>query len=332
MYQLGPDPMPEQPDTGAAPDRSASDAPAVATAGESTNDRVPARAFVTELAHAMQAAAEHQREATNAEVEAITSAHLERVRARAVAEAEELRRKAQQDIDAINAWQEAEAERIRAEAVRRIVVRGEELDGHLVRHAALIDSEVDQIAGVVADYQLRLSDYFDRLTAESNPGVIARLADQMPEPPDLARVGGDARATALAAVAAEGDAASSPETPGTDLVPVMDPAATPAASGPTDAGVAGDAEPGGANDRNGTNGTNGANGANGDGREHLNPAIRLLRSITTHGAPPTEAKAGGAVDAADEATNGATDGTSPATAGGEVIGDAVPEAVEARSE
>ena len=54
----------------------------------------------------------------------MTRAHLERVRVRAAAEAEELRRMAQADIDEINAWQEAEAVRLREEAARRIVARG----------------------------------------------------------------------------------------------------------------------------------------------------------------------------------------------------------------
>jgi F0F1-type ATP synthase membrane subunit b/b' len=325
MYQLGSDPVPAQPVDEGAPDGSTADSPAVATAGPATIANVPSRPFVTELAHAMQAAAEHQREATNAELEAVTSAHLERVRARAAAEAEELRRMARQDIDAIKAWQEAEAERIRAEAAQRIVVRGEELDGHLIRHAALVDTEVGQIEGVVADYQLKLSDYFDRLTTEPNPGVIARLADQLPEPPDLVKVGGDARAEALAAVAAERDVVN-PEAQGPDLVPVMDPAAmTPA--DPVDASAGGETD-GGASDANGTV------PSNGDGQERISPAIRLLRSIATFGAPATEAHASGTTTAAtngssNDVSNGATNGTSADNLGAEAAGEVAPKAVEA---
>ncbi len=311
MYQLGSDPVPAHPVDEGAPDGSTANSPAVATAGPATIANVPARPFVTELAHAMQAAAEHQREATNAELEAVTSAHLERVRARAAAEAEELRRMARQDIDAIKAWQEAEAERIRAEAAQRIVVRGQELDGHLVRHAALVDSEVGQIEGVVADYQLKLSDYFDRLTTEPNPGVIARLADQLPEPPDLAKVGGDARAEALAAVAAERDVVD-PEAQGPDLVPVMDPA------------VASEDDP------------NGTNASNGEGPERISPAVRLLRSIATFRAPATEAHAPGTTaDATNGSTNGSTNGTSADGVVAGVAAEVAPEiveAVEAKSE
>lgn len=271
MYQSEQDPVP-----GAA---SPTEAPTTVTTADPVSTEAapmsaPARGFITELAHAMQAAAEHQREATNSEVEAMTNAHLERVRSRAAAEAEELRRLAQQDIASITAWQEAEADRIREEAARRIVARGEELDGYLVRHAALIDTEVDQIEGVVADYQLQLDDYFDRLTTESDPGVIAKLADAMPEPPDLGRVGGEARAAALAAVVAEGDATPfSPNAPGPELVPVMAADATTPSDG---------------NGANG-NGSHG-NGSNGSTGESVNPAIRLLRSIATLAVPPAEAK------------------------------------------
>lgn len=203
------------------------------------------RSFLTELTHAMQAAAEHQREATDAEVEAMTNAHLERVRTRAMAEADELRRTAQADVDEVHAWQRAEADRIRAEAERRIVVRGQELDGFLVRHGAIIDGEVEHIEGAVQAYRQRLRDYFDQLTTESSPAAIARLADELPEPPDLAKVGVEARVQAVAALAAES---------GSD--------------GETAA--------------HGNDGSNGS-GTNGSG-EHLNPAARLLRSLATLGA------------------------------------------------
>ena len=280
MYRSSSDPVPA---TG-APTAAGTDPAAAPNLSE------PARGFLIELTHAMQAAAEHQREATNAEVESMTAAHLERVRARAAAEAEELRRMAQTDIDGIHAWQRAEADRIRDEAERRIVARGEELDSYLVRHAAIIDGEVEQIEGAVASYQLRLDEYFDQLTTESSPAAIARLADEIPEPPDLAKVAGAARAQAVAAIAAEDDDAGfSPTESGPGLVPVMAP-------------------------KDGSNGKD-ANGPNGS-TDHSNPAIRLLRSIATLATPPVETKAaGGAATATVEApvaTDAAPDGDTEA--------------------
>lgn len=211
----------------------------------------------------------------------MTDAHLERVRTRAAAEAEELRRMAQADIDEIHAWQEAEAVRLREEAARRILARGQELDSYLMRHAAMVDGEVDQIEGAVSAYQTRLDLYFDRLTTEASPSEIARLADEIPEPPDLSKVGGEARAKIVAAIVAEGDdSAFSPTGAGPELVPVMAPA-------------------NGANGANGnSNGANGSTeGTNGSNGEHSNPAIRLLRSLATLAAPVETKPAGDAVTA-----------------------------------
>jgi hypothetical protein len=275
MYRSTSDPEP-----GAASSAVANDAE------NGSNLSAPARGFIADLTHAMQAAAEHQREATNTEVEAMTAAHLERVRVRAAAEAEELRRMAQDDIDEIHAWQEAEAIRLREEAARRIVARGEELDSYLVRHAAIIDSEVEQIEGAVANYQLKLDDYFGQITAEPNPSEIARLADELPDPPDLGKVGGEARAQALAAVQAADEEAFSPTAPGPELVPVMAPTAS-------------------------SNGGNGANAANGTdsaaAEEHTNPAMRLLRSIATLAANPADAKPAGAVAVAEKPADAAAE-------------------------
>ena len=155
----------------------------------------------------MQAAAERERERMSTEVDGVAVAHVEKVRTRGTAEAEELRKLAEDDITGIHAWTKAETARIREEAERRIGVRREELDGYLVRHTALIDGEVGQIDGAVEDYHRQLDAFFDRLSAETNPAEFARLADDLPEPPDLARVGADARAAAVAELAREEDAA-----------------------------------------------------------------------------------------------------------------------------
>ena len=62
--------------------------------------------------HAMQGAAERERERITAEVDGVTEAHVEKVRLRAAAEAEELRRLAEDDIDGIHAWTKEETIRI----------------------------------------------------------------------------------------------------------------------------------------------------------------------------------------------------------------------------
>jgi len=216
------------------------------------------RGFLNELSQAMQAAAERERERMSTEVDGVAEAHVDKVRTRGAAEAEELRKLAEDDITGIHAWTKAETARIREEAERRIGVRRHELDTYLVRHTALIDGEVGQIGSAVEDYHHHLDAFFDRLSAESNPAEFARLADDLPEPPDLARVGADARAAAVAELAREEDVeepidlgaggpgpagdggsqqlgAFDPGARGPELVPVMDDAAgTPDASAETE--------------------------------------------------------------------------------------------------
>jgi hypothetical protein len=282
MYQSAPDPIPP-----------ASSPIAVDEHETAESDLgVPARGFLAELTLAMQAVAENQREATASEVEAMTRAHLERVRARAAAEAAELRRMSDGDIDGIRSWQQAEAMRIQEEADRRIQERGAELDSYLMRHAAIVDGEVGHIESAVATYQTSLDEYFDRLTTETSPTEIARLADEIPDPPDLGKVASDARVQAVATLAAESDVAADAGPPrGPTLVPVMASAdeiaeATAGAStGPTwsrhevlsdDAATAdgaGDAPI-----------AVGAAAADGAVQDHTNPAIRILRSIASIGA------------------------------------------------
>jgi hypothetical protein len=164
------------------------------------------RGFLDELAQAMQATAERERERMSAEVDVIADAHVEKVRTRGASEAEELRKLAEDDIAGIHAWNKAETVRIREEAERRIGVRREELDSYLIRHTALIDGEVGHIGGAVEDYHHELDAFFSRLSAQADPAEFARLADDLPEPPDLAKVGSDARAAAVAELAREEDA------------------------------------------------------------------------------------------------------------------------------
>ncbi len=189
---------------------------AVADPAVSPDAPKSSRGFLKELAQAMQATAERERARMSTEVDNAAEAHVEKVRTRAAAEAEELRRLAEDDITGIHAWTREETARIHEEAERRIGVRREELDSYLVRHTALIDDEVGQIGGAVADYHRDLDAFFDRLGAETDPAEFARLADVLPEPPDLAKVGGEARAAAVAELAREEDTPRSIEVGGDD--------------------------------------------------------------------------------------------------------------------
>ena len=266
--------QPEQPnvsesnDSTVAVDEQPAAAPEAATEAPHTNGTGrpdPTRGFLTELTHVMRGAAERERERISAEVDAATEAHVEKIRGRAATEAAELRRLAEEDIDGIHAWSKEEMVRIREETEQRIGTRREELQSYLIRHAAIIDGEVGHVEGAVREYRSELDRFFERLVAESDPASFARMADEMPDPPDLARVGGSARAEAMVALAEEADASDAavadavasvevngpvsmstpfhPEQPGPELVPVMGDANGMANGSATMPDGAGSAEP-----------------------------------------------------------------------------------------
>lgn len=209
-------------------------APATASTPHGRPD--PRPSFLAELAQAMQAAAGHERDRIAATVADDAAAHIGRVKSRAAAETDELRRLAEEDVQGIAAWEEAEIERVRATAARRTEARRDRLERYLGRHAAIIDMEIDGVNGAVEGYRKSLDGFFDRLAGSSDPGEIAALASSLPEPPDLDAVRAESRTAAIARFAeedaAEGgddepDAPAGPdaggEAPG--MVGVMDPAA-----------------------------------------------------------------------------------------------------------
>jgi hypothetical protein len=205
---------------------------------------VAPRGFLSALTDAMRGVAERERERASADVDAAAAAHLEKVRERATAEAAELERLAEEDIDGIRGWAADETARIQAELEHRVASRRDELQSHLARHGEIIDGEVGHLERAVDDYRNELATFFDRLVRESDPTTFARAADEMPALPDLRKVGGAARADAVAVLVKEEHAsdeavaeavasievehqrsgsehAFDPKEPGPDLVPVM---------------------------------------------------------------------------------------------------------------
>lgn len=307
MDQSEPETVPESSDSTVAVDEQAATSPEAAP--ESTTDAAPtngrpdpARGFLAELAHAMRGAAERERERISGEVDASAEAHVEKVRARAATEAAELRRLAEEDIDGIHAWSKEETIRIQQETERRIGTRREELQGYLVRHAAIIDGEVDHIEGAVRQYRAELDRFFAQMASEADPSGLARVADEMPAPPDLGKVGNAARTQAVAALAEERDAADAgvadavasaevnggtnafhPEQPGPELVPVMGEAnGTMNATAVVASVVASGDKP--KADAASTDAEAGSDSTT----EHPNVAVRLLRSIASTLSAPAE--------------------------------------------
>ena len=157
--------------------------------------------FLVELAKAMHAAADQERERIATVVAEEGAAHVERARARASVEAEELRRFADEDLQQINEWSATEIKRIRTEAARRADERRVALAEYIHQHEAIIDTEIQGVDGALADYRVTLGQFFSELTASSDPADIARRAGTLPPPPDLDDVRANARAAAVARLA-----------------------------------------------------------------------------------------------------------------------------------
>lgn len=180
---------------------TASDEMAVATPATSpaaTDEEPDSGAFQVELAKMMHAAARTEHDRILGEVERRGAAHMEGVRSSGTADHDQLRTKADEVVAGIEAWAEAEVERIRLERQRRIDAHRQELEARLEWQASLVDREVAGVEAGVREYREQIDAFFARLDAESDPATIAALATRVPAMPRLDDVGAAARARAVA--------------------------------------------------------------------------------------------------------------------------------------
>ena len=182
----------------------------------------------------MHAALVRERERIDEMVADDAKDHVERARARAALEAAELRRLADDDIHGIEGWAARESKRIRREAARRSKERRADMASYLLRHDAIIDTEIAGLETAVADYSATLAHFVESLIETGDPGEIARRADSVPTPPDLDEVRARARARAVAVYDWVDDAPDAAQAGPIEVEP-----ATPDASEPaSDPGVA----------------------------------------------------------------------------------------------
>ena len=167
--------------------------------------------FLAELAVAMRSTAEKERERIAGKVSDDAAAHVEKVRARAAIETDELKRLAEEDVQHIEEWSAAEQERIRAEADRKIEDRRASLEEYLKQHDTIIDTEIDGVSAAVRDYNTTLDRYFEELAQSNDPASIVARAEALPAPPDLDQIRAQARARAVSLFAErEDEAAAAP--------------------------------------------------------------------------------------------------------------------------
>ena len=167
--------------------------------------------FLAELAVAMRATAEKERERISAQVSEDASGHIEKVRARAAIETDELKRLAEEDVQHIEEWSAAEMERIRGEADKKVEERRRSLEEYLKQHDSIIDTEIDGVNAAVRQYGTTLDQFFAELSEANDPATIVQRAEALPAAPDLDQVRAKARASAVAVFADQEDVAPAGE-------------------------------------------------------------------------------------------------------------------------
>jgi hypothetical protein len=178
--------------------------------------------LLDEMVQAMQTAAARERERLTALLADDRKAHDESVRTSAAAEADDLVRVADRDIERIREWADAEIGRIRAQADGRVAVRRERLEQHATAHVAIVAEERRRVDDAVAAYQSDLDRYFEQIAAEDTPGGIARLAEQLPPPFDIDSLSAAARADTVARLSSLDDPPTDDSGPAAPIA-VMDP-------------------------------------------------------------------------------------------------------------
>ncbi|HET7027317.1 MAG TPA: hypothetical protein VFI28_06470 [Candidatus Limnocylindrales bacterium] len=181
-----------------------------ASAPAAASVRKPSK-FLADLTKAMQAAAGAEREETLELFRLEAKSVVETIHGRSATEADELRKRADDDVASIREWSKQEIARIREETDRRITARKSDLTDEIDDHAARIEREIERVHALVGEYEGEMEAFFEALLAETDPTRFAALAASMPEPPAFdAASGGPPKAVATA---------SSPE-------PAMDPEPT----------------------------------------------------------------------------------------------------------
>ena len=124
-------------------------------------------------------------------------AHVEKVRARAAIETDELRRRrggrpAHRGV----VGHRDGSHPLRGRPQDRGSARG--LDEYLKQHDSIIDTEIDGVNDAVREYDSTLDRFFEELAQADDPSTIVARAEALPAPPDLDQVRRQARARAVA--------------------------------------------------------------------------------------------------------------------------------------
>jgi hypothetical protein len=142
--------------------------------------------FMRDLVSAMRRVADEARQAGINDVHATADEQVKRLEADAESRRTELRARADADVAGIGEWAKAEAERIRKEADQRVVARRDQLEQQLSAETARAEADTKALRDRIGEYERELEAYHAQLAEISDPAAFAAAAKRMPRPPTLA--------------------------------------------------------------------------------------------------------------------------------------------------
>ncbi|HET9613264.1 MAG TPA: hypothetical protein VFP22_00510 [Candidatus Limnocylindrales bacterium] len=167
-------------------------------------------AFLSELARAMKGAAAAERARVAEDTDRRRADHIAAIHARRDSEAQRIRELAEQDRKGIDAWAEAELQRIQQERERRTTGVEDDLQKSLAEHRTRIEWEIARVEEAIRSYRSDVDAFFASLDHETDPVTIAQHAGRRPTFPALDSLTATAVATTTAP---ETEAPDSKDTP-----------------------------------------------------------------------------------------------------------------------
>lgn len=142
--------------------------------------------LVAGLVRAMLDAAETARQEAITGLADAAKARKDQIQVESTESEAEARRVTDSDIAEIREWSKAQMARIKGETDVRITDRKHQLEAETGELNALHQRRLDHVQHVVAAYEREMDAFFQTLFTQDDPAELAGMAQQLPEPPDLA--------------------------------------------------------------------------------------------------------------------------------------------------
>jgi len=186
MDEMEQSPAPTGESPAAPADASASPpAPAVDEAEAAADAAADTSGFLANLVSAMRSVAEQARDENLTDFRSAIDSRVTELEGAAAERSDDLRRRADLDIDAVGDWERTEIERARAEAERRVEARRQQLEQQLADHQATSEREMAAARKRLEDHERELTAFFAQLADIRDPAAFVAAAKRMPKPPEV---------------------------------------------------------------------------------------------------------------------------------------------------